>query len=79
MIKTECWDEMVVKGRSVKSFNGLNQVSNYPMHDRTEEELAELQYVIQLRTIEDIDTDIRKKTFSPEIAAYNSLVGKAIL
>lgn len=66
----------MVKGRSLQSFGGLTVVSNYPMRERTSEELAKLQYAIQQREIEEMDSEIRKKHFPPEVSSYSSLVGK---
>ncbi|CAH8522442.1 unnamed protein product [Schistosoma turkestanicum] len=37
-IKTQCWDEMFVKGRCLKAFNSPTKVSNYPLKDLTENE-----------------------------------------
>jgi len=42
MIKRECWDAMVVKGRSCKAFRSTMSVTNYPMRERTKDELEEL-------------------------------------
>ncbi|CAH8591961.1 unnamed protein product [Heterobilharzia americana] len=37
-IKTQCWDEMSVKGRSLKAFNLPIKVSNYPLKQLTDNE-----------------------------------------
>lgn len=66
---------MVVKGRSIQSFGGNMEVANYPMRERSPEELAELQYVMQQRAMEEIDSEIRRNTFPPEIASYSPLIG----
>uniref|UniRef100_A0A8C5TCU9 Cilia- and flagella-associated protein 43 n=1 Tax=Malurus cyaneus samueli TaxID=2593467 RepID=A0A8C5TCU9_9PASS len=39
LIKYECWDVMSVKGRAVKCFHMDCEVSNYPLKERSEEEL----------------------------------------
>ncbi|XP_029425529.1 cilia- and flagella-associated protein 43 isoform X6 [Nannospalax galili] len=52
LIKEECWDSMVVKGRALKCFHIPYVVENFPMKARTEEELQELKRVLQQKTIE---------------------------
>ncbi|XP_033371395.1 cilia- and flagella-associated protein 43 isoform X3 [Parus major] len=49
LIKYECWDVMCVKGRAVKCFHVDCQVSNYPLKERSKEELETLKKVLQLK------------------------------
>lgn len=60
MIKRECWDAMVVKGRSCNAFRMITSVTNYPMRQRSKEELDELQYVITQRKIENAEYEASK-------------------
>ncbi|XP_052771525.1 cilia- and flagella-associated protein 43-like isoform X3 [Mya arenaria] len=52
MIKRECWDEMVVKGRAVQAFNSNLEVSNFPMRERPKETKQLLETVTKRRQIE---------------------------
>ncbi|XP_070608857.1 cilia- and flagella-associated protein 43 isoform X2 [Erythrolamprus reginae] len=61
MIKRECWDSMVVKGRSIKTFHSSCEVQNYPMKGRSPEEKKMLEIVLYLKKIESIDMKLRKK------------------
>ena len=77
IIKKECWDAMVVKGRSVNAFHLLLSVSNYPMKERTKAELDEVQYVINQRKIEQAESAASKDVVSSPPSARNTpLVGK---
>ena len=60
IIKKECWDEMVEKGRTLTSFKTSLHVLNYPMRKRTEEELEELEHVKFIRGVELLEEDSRK-------------------
>ncbi|XP_031564143.1 cilia- and flagella-associated protein 43-like [Actinia tenebrosa] len=60
MIKRECWDAMAVKGRSCNSFRMSLSVTNYPMRERSKEELDELQYVLTQRKIEKAEYEASK-------------------
>ncbi|XP_029425526.1 cilia- and flagella-associated protein 43 isoform X3 [Nannospalax galili] len=61
LIKEECWDSMVVKGRALKCFHIPYVVENFPMKARTEEELQELKRVLQQKTIETECLKLRKE------------------
>lgn len=77
IIKKECWDAMVVKGRSVNAFHLPLSVSNYPMKERTKAELDEVQYVINQRKIEHAESAASKDVVSSPPSARNTpLVGK---
>lgn len=77
IIKKECWDAMVVKGRSVNAFHLPLSVSNYPMKERTKAELDEVQYVINQRKIEQAESAASKDVVSSPPSARNTpLVGK---
>ncbi|XP_055026578.2 cilia- and flagella-associated protein 43 [Misgurnus anguillicaudatus] len=52
LLKRECWDSMKVKGKAIKAFYSEHEVNNYPMKERTEEELAELHRVETVRRFE---------------------------
>uniref|UniRef100_A0A9J7Z8Q9 Cilia- and flagella-associated protein 43 n=1 Tax=Cyprinus carpio carpio TaxID=630221 RepID=A0A9J7Z8Q9_CYPCA len=52
ILKKECWDSMQVKGKAIKAFHSENEVKNYPMKERTEKELEELQRTETMRQIE---------------------------
>nr|XP_044607345.1 cilia- and flagella-associated protein 43 isoform X3 [Equus asinus] len=52
LIKEECWNSMSVKGRALKCFHIPYMVENFPMKERTEEELKELKRVLQQKKIE---------------------------
>ncbi|XP_064629915.1 cilia- and flagella-associated protein 43-like isoform X2 [Lineus longissimus] len=60
LIKKECWDEMVVKGRAIGAFNSNLEVANYPMRERSEEEVEELERVTLQRTVEIAEMKDRK-------------------
>ena len=77
MIKKECWDAMVVKGRSVDAFHLPLSVSNYPMKERTKAELEEIQYVTNQRKIEQAEAEASKNMLSGPTSARNTpIVGK---
>uniref|UniRef100_A0A8D0UZS7 Cilia- and flagella-associated protein 43 n=1 Tax=Sus scrofa TaxID=9823 RepID=A0A8D0UZS7_PIG len=52
LIKEECWNSMAVKGRALKCFHIPYVVENFPMKERTDEELKELKRVVQQKKIE---------------------------
>ncbi|XP_008588228.1 PREDICTED: WD repeat-containing protein 96-like isoform X4 [Galeopterus variegatus] len=52
LIKEECWNSMAVKGRALKCFHLPYVVENFPMKERTDEELKELKRVLQQKKIE---------------------------
>ncbi|KAM6092199.1 cilia- and flagella-associated protein 43 isoform 2-T3 [Theristicus caerulescens] len=66
VIKHECWDAMCVKGRAVKCFHMACEVKNYPLKERSEEELATLEKVLQLKKIETADLKVQKKNLEIE-------------
>lgn len=72
IIKKECWDAMVVKGRSVNAFHLPLSVSNYPMKERTKAELDEVQYVINQRKIEQAESAASKDVVSSPPSARNT-------
>ncbi|XP_053162414.1 cilia- and flagella-associated protein 43 isoform X2 [Hemicordylus capensis] len=61
IIKHECWDSMVVKGRSVKTFHSPCEVQNYPMKARSEEEQKMLERIVYIKKIEATDMKLRRK------------------
>ncbi|XP_063047759.1 cilia- and flagella-associated protein 43 isoform X2 [Engraulis encrasicolus] len=60
VLKKECWDSMKVKGKTIKAFHSSYEVKNYPMRDRTQKELEELQRVENIRKIELADTKLQQ-------------------
>lgn len=79
LIKRQCWDEMTTKGRSIKAFYSPMEVTNYPMRERTKDELEELEFVTQERKFEIAEQQARKATLDPQIAANPPLIGMHIL
>ncbi|KAM6265813.1 cilia- and flagella-associated protein 43 [Porphyrio hochstetteri] len=61
IIKHECWDSMCVKGRAVKCFHMACEVKNYPLKERSEEELETLEKVLQLKKIETSDLQVQRR------------------
>ncbi|XP_074731330.1 cilia- and flagella-associated protein 43 isoform X2 [Strix uralensis] len=66
VIKRECWDAMCVKGRAVKCFHMACEVKNYPLKERSEEELETLEKVLQLKKIETADLKVQKKSLETD-------------
>ncbi|XP_009276352.1 PREDICTED: cilia- and flagella-associated protein 43 [Aptenodytes forsteri] len=66
VIKHECWDAMCVKGRAVKCFHMACEVKNYPLKERSEEELETLEKVLWLKKIETADLKVQKKNLEIE-------------
>uniref|UniRef100_A0A3P8XTF8 Cilia- and flagella-associated protein 43 n=1 Tax=Esox lucius TaxID=8010 RepID=A0A3P8XTF8_ESOLU len=66
VLKKECWDSMKVKGQAIKAFHSENEVKNYPMKERTQQELGELHRVESIRKIERADS----------IVGYNEILEK---
>nr|XP_056705780.1 cilia- and flagella-associated protein 43 [Euleptes europaea] len=60
IIKEDCWDAMSVKGRSVRSFHLPCEVQNYPMKQRSPEELAFLERILHMKKIEKADRKLRR-------------------
>ena len=60
VIKKECWDSMAVKGRGLKGFHLVLLVTNYPMRERSAQELDELAFVMKQRKIECSENEARK-------------------
>ncbi|KAM5172544.1 cilia- and flagella-associated protein 43 [Mantella aurantiaca] len=61
VIKKECWDAMAVKGRSIMSFHTGYEVKNYPLKERSTQELEDIARVLKLKKIESIDLKARKE------------------
>ena len=80
VMKQECWDNMTIKGKSLKGFARLLVVSNFPMKDRSEQEMEELDYVTRLRKVELADQlaskhdkkDVSERCNCHEIIASNT-------
>ncbi|XP_075389575.1 cilia- and flagella-associated protein 43 [Tenrec ecaudatus] len=66
LIKGECWNSMTVKGRSLKCFHLPYVVENFPMKERTAEELKELEKVLQQKKIETECLKLRKEIVEVE-------------
>ncbi|KAL1789130.1 cilia-and flagella-associated protein 43 [Sigmodon hispidus] len=74
LIKEECWNSMVVKGRALKCFHIPYVVENFPMKSRTEEELLELKRVMQQKKTEAECLKLRKEIV--EVQSSATLVKK---
>nr|XP_035966953.1 cilia- and flagella-associated protein 43 [Halichoerus grypus] len=74
LIKEECWNSMAVKGRALKCFHMPYVVENFPMKERTEEELKELKRVLQQKKIETECLKLRKEIV--EVQSTITLVKK---
>ncbi|XP_059707908.1 cilia- and flagella-associated protein 43 isoform X1 [Haemorhous mexicanus] len=75
LIKFECWDNMCVKERAVKCFHMDCEVRNYPLKERSKEELETLKEVLQLKRTADLQA--QKKTLDSETALYEEEGEKA--
>ncbi|CAK8681425.1 cilia- and flagella-associated protein 43-like [Clavelina lepadiformis] len=60
LIKKECWDDMVIKGRALKTFSTSVSVNNYPLRPILSQETNLLQKITQLRKIEIAENVVRK-------------------
>ncbi|XP_009572136.1 PREDICTED: WD repeat-containing protein 96, partial [Fulmarus glacialis] len=76
VIKHECWDAMCVKGRAVKCFHMACEVKNYPLKERSEEELETLEKVLKLKKIETADLKVQKKNLQIESETVLSKEGE---
>ncbi|XP_064923169.1 cilia- and flagella-associated protein 43 isoform X1 [Columba livia] len=76
VIKQECWDAMCVKGRAVKCFHTACEVKNYPLKERSEEELETLEKVLRLKKMDTADPKVQEKNheMADDSASY-CLVG----
>lgn len=77
VIKQHCWDEMQVKGRSLRAFNSKLEVSNFPLKPRGQLELSRLTAVqtrrrIQLQLEEEIERIARtsQQKAASEVSSY---------
>ncbi|XP_069827504.1 cilia- and flagella-associated protein 43 isoform X2 [Dendropsophus ebraccatus] len=61
IIKKECWDSMSVTGRSIVSFHTEQEVTNYPLKERTAKELEDIARVLNVKKTESVDRKIRKE------------------
>ncbi|XP_029690934.1 cilia- and flagella-associated protein 43 isoform X1 [Takifugu rubripes] len=52
VLKRDCWDSLKVKGKAIKAFHSDLEVMNYPLKERTEADMAELQRVQKIRKFE---------------------------
>ncbi|ELK35584.1 WD repeat-containing protein 96 [Myotis davidii] len=68
IIKEECWNSMAVKGRALKCFHIPYVVENFPMKERTAEELKEVKRVLQQRRIETECLKVRKEIIEVQSA-----------
>ncbi|XP_027503786.1 cilia- and flagella-associated protein 43 isoform X4 [Corapipo altera] len=65
-IKYECWDALCVKGRAVKCFHMDCEVKNYPLEERSKEELETLEKVLRLKDTETADLKVQKEDLETE-------------
>ncbi|KAM8781135.1 cilia- and flagella-associated protein 43 isoform 2-T2 [Rhynchonycteris naso] len=68
LIKEECWNSMAVKGRALKGFHIPYVVENFPMKERTDEELKEVNRVLHQRKIETECFKLRKEIIEVQSA-----------
>uniref|UniRef100_F7FVY5 Cilia- and flagella-associated protein 43 n=1 Tax=Monodelphis domestica TaxID=13616 RepID=F7FVY5_MONDO len=61
ILKEECWDSMNIKGQGLKAFHIPLEVKNFPMKNRTPEELEELNSVLQMKNFQAIDLKLQKE------------------
>ena len=61
LIKKECWDSMVVKGRGIVGFHADLEVHNFPLRQRS------LEYMNKLETIKE-----RRRTEMAELLVRTS-------
>ncbi|KFV48123.1 WD repeat-containing protein 96, partial [Gavia stellata] len=66
VIKHECWDAMCVKGQAVKCFHMACEVKNYPLKERSKEELETLEKVLRLKKIETANLKVQNKNLEIE-------------
>ncbi|XP_034352806.1 cilia- and flagella-associated protein 43 isoform X1 [Arvicanthis niloticus] len=69
LIREECWNSMAVKGRALKCFHIPYVVDNFPMKERTEEELQELSKVMQQKKTEIECLKLRKEIVEAQSTA----------
>ncbi|KAL4625031.1 cilia- and flagella-associated protein 43 [Arapaima gigas] len=67
VLKRDCWDSMQVKGQAIKAFHSDHKVMNYPMRERTQKELEDLQRVQRIRAIEQADRSIQNSFLSKPV------------
>jgi len=79
VIKRQCWDDMMIKGRSIKGFYSPLEVTNYPMRERSKEELDELAFVTQQRNFEKAEEQVRKEILDVNAAAHPPLIEELIV
>ncbi|KAK3553990.1 hypothetical protein QTP70_019031 [Hemibagrus guttatus] len=58
VLKKKYWDAMSVKEKAIKAFHSGCEVENFPMKERTAEELEELHRVEAIREMEKADTSV---------------------
>uniref|UniRef100_UPI002021EF95 cilia- and flagella-associated protein 43 n=1 Tax=Myodes glareolus TaxID=447135 RepID=UPI002021EF95 len=74
LIREECWNSMVVKGRALKCFHIPYVVENFPMKARTEEELQQLNRVVQQKKTEAECLKLRKEIV--EVQSSTTMIKK---
>lgn len=60
IIRHECWDDMMVKGRGIVAFGTQLEVYNFPLKERPRSEVEELNILKARRRIEIAELDARK-------------------
>ena len=75
VIKRQCWDDMMTKGRSIKAFYSSTEVTNYPMRERSKQELEKLAFVSQQRKFEISEEQARKDILDSNTAGNPALIG----
>ena len=68
---------MLTKGRSLKGFYSQLEVTNFPMRERSKEELDQLFFVTQQRNFERTEEQARKEILEASAATNPPLIGKS--
>ena len=72
LIKRECWDCMVVKGRGLNAFHNDLEVSNYPLRERPRADLERLERVKEFRRVEMEELKVRYTRVHPIKHTYKN-------
>ncbi|XP_074532554.1 cilia- and flagella-associated protein 43 isoform X2 [Halichoeres trimaculatus] len=69
VIKKECWDSMMIKGKAIKAFYSDHEVKNYPLKERTQREIEDLRRVQDIRKFEKAacTRNIKKSSNTPGV------------
>ncbi|XP_055358538.1 cilia- and flagella-associated protein 43 isoform X2 [Betta splendens] len=71
VLKRQCWDSVMTKGRSVEAFHSDLKVKNYALRARTEQDMEDLRMVHNMRTIEKAASASNLKDGSKEVGSVD--------